>query len=103
MIQVIVSMLRQMEGRGRRAVVVVPQALYHKALLGLACQYQDNAGRTARMDNGQLVSVVSPDTTMDLPDDYDLYLCGWGAAKPQEERLMSKWSDKAKHLYVEIQ
>ena len=102
MIQMVASILRRIEARGHRAVLMVPETVYPKALMGLACLYDEYSGRSVRMPNGELATIISTDTKMVAPDKYDLYLCGWGEATARDERELASWIKNAKNLYVEI-
>jgi len=102
-IQAIIAILRAAQGRNRRAVVLVPDASYEESLKALGCMYSNNTGRSARMSNGEIVSIMTPVASLeDVGEDFDLYLSGWGRATPLEERAMLRWTAKASAVYNEI-
>lgn len=103
MIQAILIILRAAQDRAHRAVVLVPEACYEESLKALGCLYPINTGRTAQMPNGELVSLMTPGSSVEeAGQKFDLYLSGWGKATPQEERAMLKWTAKASAVYNEI-
>lgn len=106
MIRAVLDILRKARDHGGRAVVLVPETVYEDALHALACLYPVNAGRTAKMPDGNLVSVVTPSLPIDdidsIKEGFNLYLAGWGRATPIDERGMSKWVIKARKVYTEI-
>ena len=96
-------MLRDAQTRDNRAVFLVPELLYSRALKSLGALYTGNPGRTALMPNGQLVSVITPKTSLDLTNvNFDLYLMGWGVASLPEEQALIVWAGKASSIYTEI-
>lgn len=104
MLQKTVGVIQQAEARGKRAVILVPEGQYPEALLALACTYtKKNAGRTAQMDNGNLLTLMSTQTNItEVSGDFDLYLCGWGYAVAAEERSVQSWISMAKAVFTEI-
>lgn len=95
--------LKQACERGTRAVILIPEAAYEEALKFFACKFEKNAGRTARMPGGNLLTVITPQTSADeIPGEFDLYLSGWGKATPKDEREVSKWMSRAREVYTEI-
>lgn len=101
--QTFLSILQQADRRGGRSVILVPEAVYANALMALACTCPVNAGRTVRLTSGNLLSVVNPKTPCDeITEGFNLYLCGWGAAKPAEEKSMTVWFRKALEVFTEI-
>ena len=106
MLQAVLDILRKARDHGGRAVVLVPETVYEDALRALACLYPVNVGRTAKMPDNNLVSVVTPSLSMDdidsIKDGFNLYLAGWGHATPKDERGMAKWVAGARKVYTEI-
>lgn len=97
------NVIKQACDRGTRAVIMVPEASYEEALRALSCRFDSHAGRTARMPSGNLLTILTPQTSPgEIPGDFDLYLSGWGKALPKDEREMSKWISKAQIVYTEI-
>lgn len=97
----VLAILRQARERTSRAVVLVPETEYLSALKVLAGLYEQNSGRTARMPNGHLVTVLTPGMPLDtVTDDFDLYLSGWGGATRSEETALMSWSLKAKAVHT---
>lgn len=95
--------IKQACERGSRAVILVPEAAYEESLKSLACRFEQNAGRTARMPGGNLLTVVSTQVPADeIQGEFDLYLSGWGKATPKDEREVSKWIDRAREVYTEL-
>jgi hypothetical protein len=103
MIQSVLTILRQARERNCRAVLLVPEAEYPLTLKVLAGLYEQNAGRTARMPNGHLVTVLTPSASPDtVTEEFSLYLSGWGSATRAEEASLRAWSLKANAVYTEI-
>ena len=103
MMQNILAILARIRCLGVRSVVLVPESVYLKALLGLACLYPNNAGRTARMPCGNFVSIVSTSTDIgEVTGDFDLFLCGWGEATQQEGKTLNLWVSKARGTHAEV-
>lgn len=103
MIQTMLTIMRTARDRGGRAVVLVPDASYELALRALVCLYPQNAGRTATMENGQMLTVLTPRSPVgDVTGEFHLYLSGWGVASPRDEREARPWISKAASLTTEI-
>lgn len=103
MIQSIFAVLRAAEERNHRAVILVPRSAEREALVALGCAYPNTTERTTKMANGQLVSVYTPDLSVtEVTDDFVLYLLGWGAATPQEERRLLEWIQEASSTVAEV-
>ena len=101
--QTILNTLRSAQARDRRAVVLVPEAEYLLALYALGCLYESNAGRSAMMPNGNLVTILAPKTPpSEVGEVFDLYLCGWGGATNREQNHLGRWLGKATGVYTEL-
>ena len=97
----VLTILRQTRERNSRAVVLVPETGYLSALKVLVGLYEQNSGRTARMPNGHLVTVLTPSMPLDtVTEDFDLYLSGWGNATRLEETALRSWTLKAKVVHT---
>jgi hypothetical protein len=103
MIQMMMQTIKKACERGTRAVILVPEASYEDALKALACRFERHAGRTARMEGGNLLTILTPATPDgEISGDFDLYLSGWGRATPKDERGMSKWLARSNAVYTEV-
>jgi hypothetical protein len=99
----VLTPLTQARARDARAVLLVPETEYPLALKVLASVYEQNAGRTARMPNGRLVTILPPSASPDMvTESFDLYLSGWGTATRAEEGALKAWLAKASKVYTEI-
>lgn len=102
MIQTMLTIMRTARDRGGRAVVLVPESSYELALRALVCLYPQNAGRTAMMENGEMLTVLTPKTPpSEMAGGFHLYLSGWGVASPQDERGARQWLTDAKSVTTE--
>jgi hypothetical protein len=103
MLQSVLNILSQAERNARKAVVLMPSHVYWEGLKALSCKYAKNAGRTALMANGHLVTILASDTPVEeVSGGFDLYLSGWGNATPKEERSIRAWLGKADAVFTEI-
>ena len=103
MIQTVLNIIRLACQRGNRTVILVPEAAYEEALRALACNFDQHAGRTARMPNGNLLTILTATTPVDDTEEgFDMYLSGWGRATPKDERGMTGWMSRARTVYTEI-
>ena len=101
MIQSILALIQEAERRGTRSVILVPHDAYREALLSLSCAYPENTGRSVRMFTGEILSVLPSSTTDAAPENFDLYLSGWGRAKMTEETTLKEWIGKARGVYTD--
>lgn len=99
----VLTVINRARERDSRAVLLVPDAEYPMSLKVLASVYEQNSGRTARMPNGHLVTVLTPTMPTDtITEEFDLYLSGWGSATRAEENALRAWLAKARTVYTEI-
>jgi len=52
-------------------------------------------GRTALLSGGGKISVITPDTSIDIPEGYYSIRVGWGVSTPVEDTAIKKWEASA--------
>jgi hypothetical protein len=103
MMQTMLTIMRAARDRGGRAVLLVPEGSYELALRALVCLYPRNAGRTAKMENDEMLTVLTPRSSVDeISRPFHLYLSGWGMSTSQDEKGAMIWLDKAGSVTTEI-